>query len=108
MSMNLWIGAIQSNDCEYRFKWCESGEVLLRNDSKWLVSLKILKILPQSHKIIYLSSFDRYPGQPDNENKLDQCVRLDMQTNAVDVGQFYDWDCNQKLRYICEVYYTEI
>lgn len=35
LPLNIWIGAIQSNACVYRFKWCESGEVLLRNDSKW-------------------------------------------------------------------------
>jgi hypothetical protein len=51
-----------------------------------------------------LSSLNRLPGQPKNENKTQLCVRLEMQANVTDVGQFNDFDCAEKYRYICEVY----
>jgi hypothetical protein len=35
-NLNIWVGAHQATDCQYRFKWCESGKLLLRNDSNWL------------------------------------------------------------------------
>lgn len=36
----VWLSATQK-DCDFRFKWCGSGGVLRRNDSRWFEKAKL-------------------------------------------------------------------
>lgn len=35
-TVEIWTSAVQT-DCDFKFKWCSSGEKLLRNDSIWFI-----------------------------------------------------------------------
>ncbi|XP_059482230.1 uncharacterized protein LOC132200629 [Neocloeon triangulifer] len=62
-------------DCDYRFKWCGSGEKLLRNDSRW------------------------HAGQPNNAYGNQSCVRVMMTPTQI---SFNDLACEDKRTFFCE------
>ncbi|XP_065331394.1 macrophage mannose receptor 1-like [Cloeon dipterum] len=76
---DFWTGA-NDRDCLYRFKWCDTGEVLYRNDSRWLLN------------------------QPNNAAGIQACVVMSLSpTVTFSTKSLNDWDCSSNYRYVCEM-----